>query len=174
MNDDTLLSDYAVDVEAFFKKESPAIINNKDKAHAAVLISTLFKKAGSEIVIFTRNFDGDFYSNPAVKNELLSAIVDRGVKVKILVQEPGSSDDLLNELDYYPEVTVQRCEANSLASNSQLNFTVVDRKAYRLEKNRKCHEAFACANDVATSGKILSLFRDFQTMHAKVDMAKNH
>lgn len=157
------ISSYAADVERFFEQNSQVIISNKDKEHAAVLMSTLFKKADKTIIIFSQQLDGQFYSREAVRSELIAAI-ERGVSVKILTQQTPVDSELLTQLHALKSggnLSIETCSNGSRGAISFINFAVVDGRAYRLEKNRDTCEAFACANDVVTAQKLESLFKSF-------------
>lgn len=169
-----LLSDYRADVEKFFDAQSPDIITNKDRHHAAILISTLFKKADREVIVFSRQLDGDFYTQEDVKSQILEA-AKRGVDIRILVQESVEAKDLVRDLlkeQWKGKVTVHLCKPGSLGAASSINFTVVDGKAYRLEKNRDNHEAFACANDPKTAQKIIKVFESFDVDYEQVGIER--
>lgn len=165
MKDTTPLSDYKADVERFFDEQSSDLITNRDKDHAAVLISTLFKRAKKEIIVFTQHFDGEFYNRPEVSSNLLSA-VEKGVSLKVLVQERNHhSDELFDQISAAKngcKAMLKTCRPKSWAAQAQLNFTVVDQKAFRLEKDRGNCEALACANDPKFATELVDLFRSFE------------
>ncbi len=166
----SLLSDYTADVERFFDEQSSTIINNKDREHASVLISTLFKKSKEEIYVFSRKLDGDFYTRESIRNELVAA-VERGVKLNILVQETPAAMHLVQELthgEHAKKVKVKKCSPTSFGATSPINFTVVDKKAYRLERDRDSCEAFACANAPVTAQKLIDLYKSFELENESV------
>ncbi len=172
MNPVSSLRAYSTDVERFFDDQSSTIISNKDREHAAILISTLFKKAREEILVFSRHLDSDFYRREDIARELMMA-VDRGVRVRILIQEV-----ILHDTNQYKLITelknagviINECKTGGRGGVSPINFTVVDCKAYRLERNRNTHEAFACANDPETAQRLIQLFQSFESEHEELEI----
>lgn len=155
------LNSYRVDVERYFKDRSRTVITNKDRNHAAVLMSTIFREAKNEILLFSRKFEKDFYERGDVANAVLSA-AERGIPFKIMIQEDADFPDLIQKLATYPNVTIIRCGPHGEAASAQYNFTVADKTSFRLESDRNTPAAYACANDVEIASRLTQIFREFE------------
>lgn len=168
------LSDYAADVKRFCEENSTDIIENRDRGHAAVLISTLIDNANKEVLLFCRNLDGQFYDSRLVSQSILAA-VDRGVKFRILTQEYPQAEGLISELsraDRVPKVEIRQSRSGSPAAESKINFTVVDGKAFRLETNLELGEAMACANSPQNADTLISIFESYQPFSDALPVSK--
>lgn len=154
------LSDYKKHVERMFDEGSSIMFTNRDRDHAAILISTLFTHAKNEVVVLCRNLDSEFYERDGVKDAILDAI-NRGVKVTFRVQEEPEKTDLVEKLrqNNVPNIDFAVCKPGSRAANCKFNFTVTDSKAFRLEEDRTQHAAIACANNPEVAKDILSVFK---------------
>lgn len=155
-----ILGDYEAHVEKMFDRDMPTIISNKDTAHAAVLVSTLFRRAKKTVDVFCRNLQSKFYDSPAILREVVSA-ADRGVKIRIVSQSKPEADCLLKELrdvQRCKNVEVRICAKSHWLAGAPVNFIVMDDKAFRLETDRENHVAWACANDPTTAGLIRTQF----------------
>lgn len=151
--------DYKKHVERMFLDGSQIMFTNRDRDHAAVLISTLFNKAEREVVVLCRNLDSEFYSRDVVKEAIHNAI-KRGVHMRIRVQEPPQSGELAALLQdpQYKNIDYAVFEPGSRGATSEFNFTVADSKAFRLEEDRTKHAAVACANNPELAKQILTVF----------------
>jgi hypothetical protein len=154
-----ILSDYKKHVERMFDEGSSIMFTNKDRDHAAILISTLFKKAENEVVVLCKNLDSEFYGRDVVKTAIVDAL-SRGVKLRMRVQEQPEATELVKILTETrsENVDFKICEPGSRSALSLLNFTVTDKKSFRLEQDRSCHAAVACANNPEVANQILSVY----------------
>lgn len=151
-------SDYRSHVEKLFDEGSSLLFQNKDKDHAAVLISTLFNKAQTEAVVLCRNLDKDFYDRPEVSASILKA-ANRGVNIKIRIQESPSEGKFLLDLKKLqsPNISLVTCTP-ARGADLPINFTIVDRKAFRLENDRNTSCAVASANKPEVAERLLEIF----------------
>lgn len=154
------LDDYRANVAALFADDSPLIIENKDRDHAAILISTLFNKAQKSAYVLSRKLESQFYARQEIQAAILGAI-DRGVIVKIVTQEEPETTDLLRKLKAKaPEkVFFKVAHPDSPEASVEFNFAIVDEKSFRFETNRDACEAFASANNPDVVESILKSCR---------------
>lgn len=155
----TDILEYKKNVERMFDEGSQIMFTNRDRDHAAVLISTLFNKAEREVVVLCRNLDSEFYGRDVVKASIRDAL-NRGVQLRVRVQEAPQSTELVSLLQdpQYRNIDYAVFEPGSRGSTSVYNFTVADSKAFRLEEDRTKHAAVACANNPELAKEILSVF----------------
>ena len=164
------LNSYRASVEELFENNSELIVTNRDKKHAAVLTSILFQNAKKEVVLFCQNLDEEFYDSAPIKSAVLCAL-ERGVNVKILIQEEPQANELLSELKLLgsrAELELRKCDKDSEASKSNLNFAVIDQKAFRLESDRENNSAFACANNPKLANDMLQVFNRFREQSSDI------
>lgn len=155
----TDILEYKKNVERMFDEGSQIMFTNRDRDHAAVLISTLFNKAEREVVVLCRNLDSEFYGRDVVKASIRDAL-NRGVQLRVRVQEAPQSTELVSLLQdpQYRNIDYAVFEPGSRGATSVYNFTVADSKAFRLEEDRTKHAAVACANNPELAKEILSVF----------------
>jgi sugar-specific transcriptional regulator TrmB len=152
----TALVDYRANVEALFAKDSPLIIENKDRDHAAILISTLFNKAQQNVYVLSQRLEPEFYARKEIQDAMLAAL-GRGVTVKIVTQEQPETGDLISKLKAKApdRVFFKVADASDPEAHVDFNFAVVDEKSFRFETNRDACEAFASANNPTVAKRIL-------------------
>lgn len=155
----TDILEYKKNVERMFDEGSQIMFTNRDRDHAAVLISTLFNKAEREVVVLCRNLDSEFYGRDVVKASIRDAL-NRGVQLRLRVQETPQSTELVSLFQdpQYRNIDYAVFEPGSRGATSVYNFTVADSKAFRLEEDRTKHAAVACANNPELAKEILSVF----------------
>lgn len=153
----TTMTDYRSHVERMFDEGSSIVFTNKDRDHAAVLISTLFTKAKKEVVVLCRNLDGEFYKRACIEDAMQKAAA-RNVSIKIKVQEQPDSSDVVEKLQATKNVEISILDPKSDEASAPMNFIVMDGKAFRLERDRNTSSALACANDPDLSGSLMTFF----------------
>lgn len=157
----TALDNYKAHVERFFEEASPLVISNKDRDHAAVIVSALFKTATGEVCLFCHNLSQDFYSRGDVVATAVDAVA-RGVSVRILTQEEPEAIGFVTQLFKAAaganSVQLRVCKPEADSCRLPYNFAVVDGKAFRIEVDRSDAKALACANDTKLAGQMLHQF----------------
>lgn len=159
----TDLLGYQKQIEALFDTDSDLIVTNRDRDHAAVIVSTLFTRAKKSVILFCKNLDGDFYNRRPIRCAIVEA-VKNGVNVEILVQEVPEANELLADLDSLSTRTnlrIGKCKPGISGAETEINFAVMDGKAFRLENDRNLHTALACAKNSELAEKLIQLFRVF-------------
>ena len=151
---------YIESVETLFRLKSDALIPNKDKEHAVVLISNIFKHATDHVYVYCNNATQDVFGNENLQNCIQNAL-EKGVSVKFLTEdevEPSYLKDLINckkilwKQNTFHEITTQ-------------HFVEADGMSFRIEENHETAQAIGCANDKKLGAILHELFE------AKWDMA---
>lgn len=164
-----MTDDYRAHVHALFERDSDLVVSNSEPAHAAILIEALLKYSKQRVSIFCRNLNPEIYDQKKLIQELVEAVISRGVSVHVIVQENPKEGNFLQTLKLLSvfcrsreksvkdsgklphEVSIRQCSPGSQAAMAESNFVVADRKSYRFEKDREKINAFACVNDPASA-----------------------
>lgn len=158
----SVLGDYKTYVDQLFAEESGFIISNGLPEHAAALVSTMFRKAKKEMVIFCHDLNAKIYSEVEVIRSIVEA-ANRGVSIRIVTQVAPQAIELLCKLRNLAKVSpelvqLKRCAPDSVDAALGYNFAVMDTKAFRYEPDRSTIKADACANNPPLAQKMLNAF----------------
>jgi hypothetical protein len=153
---------YKESVEQLMLSGSSMQVLNGKPEHAAVLFELFFKNAQRFIKIFCHRLDKRVFDRP----EVIEAAADaakRGVAIDIIVQSKSESLRFLNRLktlDIKESIRMELTENvdKPLVSQLEVNFAVMDDRAYRLEPDLRELKATACMNDTTTARQLAKSF----------------
>jgi len=154
------LSDYREHVEQLFEADSSAIVSNSCTEHAEVVIETLISHSKTSLLFFCERLKKELYQKSSVVAKLIEAS-KRGVAVRILTQHQPETDlaeVIFPHLGDTTKFEIRVCPKESEGASADMNFIVMDSKAFRYENDREKHQAFACANSQELAGKMTTLF----------------
>jgi len=147
------IHEYRAHVQKLFSTHSGLLVSNGEPAHAVILIEALLRSAEQTMVIFCRDLNPAIYdSGPELFRELVGAVVDRKVSLRVITQEEPKSSRFKTMLEFLAQakgtgtVRLFQCEPDNSALKLDTNFIAVDSKSFRFETDRDNFRAFACAN----------------------------
>lgn len=147
--------------------------NNKDKNHAVIVMSSIFKKAENNINIFAGNFNGSISNNDMYRDTLKEAIISRSVSINIIFESTPNTNSLcLNDLKYLRNkghnVSINSLTPQYISNIKSINpnhefkhFTYSDGKMFRFELDKQAFKAFCNFDD---SNVVATLNKNFNTL----------
>lgn len=146
-----------------FESESTHIIANSSSEHAAVLYTAFFSYAQEEICIYCNSLNSSVFGNRQVIERAREFLNKQNTRLHIGVTEvPDKTTGFFDVLKSFHAKDPKKVEVLSFpkmsADGKFINFSVMDKKAYRLEPDSSKCEAIACANDVLFATKLRDAF----------------
>ena len=169
----TDLAMYREGVEKLFQLRIDQEISNSFPGHAAVLFEQFFKNAQHQVRIFCRNLSASVFGSDFLV-QAASAAIKRGVTVEILLQEKAPQASAFVELlKMCPSARV--AVANSVSvREAVVNFSVMDQRAYRFEKDRERVQATANMFDPRIASLLVQKFEELQLNSTKLAWGTGH
>ncbi|MBI5663783.1 MAG: hypothetical protein HZC49_01650 [Nitrospirae bacterium] len=142
-------------------------IPNRDKTHAAFIIENLFKKADSEMYIYTGGLYDGVYGHKSLEEEAIKFLKEKSnAKLKIAFQTPPTKEEILKN-DFIKALVsdesikdkITLYDASQLKLSKVNHFCVIDGKAYRYELDHETRRAIANFGDRITADKLSSIFK---------------
>lgn len=149
------LETYREGVETLLLLGSNRAISNGEPAHAAVIFEMFFKHAKERVAIFCKNLNRAVFDNDALTHQAAWALT-RGVMIDVIVQDENPDKSAFSDLLEKAKVKVRR--AIGAAKSSPFNFAVMDKRAIRIESDRKKCEARAWMNAPETASTLSRSF----------------
>jgi len=166
-------NEYIESVEILAEKKSDFAFTTSNAADAAVVIAKIMEHANREVKIYDHNLNGDIAEQDPIFLSTLKRFILNGKKLNILLRtaNPVESNffDILSEYhsDYPDQIDIRIAHSdfkNNLKSilNSDVNYTVNDRNAYRVEnfesEKNVYKEAICNFNNKEIASKLITLF----------------
>lgn len=170
---------YRYHVEQMFDEQSDAVIENTCTNHARVLIETLVSRSKEQLLLFCENLKKEFYEDPKIMGEMVTAM-RRGVEIRILTQHHPEAVSLVERLQAASgkvengTFSIMVCDADSSGAKADMNFVVMDRKAFRFEEDRVNHSAVASANRKELALKLSKVFDSFALKSSSIPAVSAH
>ena len=150
---DIILQAYRERFVEMIRENDPEIVDNSSRLHARIIIQELIRHASETVFIQCTNFASDIYGDPETQGILRDAL-QRGVQVRIAVRNSvPHAEAFANELNDLAHDTVRSGE-NVFANDC----CVVDRKRFRLERDKKERTAYVCAYNPPLAEKLAGYF----------------
>lgn len=164
------LEKYRKAVKLLFEVGSKEPISNSQPDHASILIEEFFRHATQSMRILCRRLSESVYARP----ELIDAACDaikRGVDVKIIIQEdkPQSTNFAKMIIENGGLLFSSTSEA---VKNAQVNFAVMDQRAFRYERCHEVCEAVAYVQSDAAP-QFYSVFDEVKSLGVQKLTAEN-
>ena len=143
-------------IKAGFDYKLTKLIDNGMPEHAAVLYEQFFVNAEDIVRIFCKNLSKQVFEFPFVVDAARRAI-KKGVTIDILLQDENPERScfslLLQDYGIKPlHITEEELRI------TPANFSVMDRRAFRYEKDREHFTAKACAYDPEIASRFADRF----------------
>jgi hypothetical protein len=144
---------YKQNIEKLMLAGSSEMISNNLPQHASALLSCFFRHATSEVKIVCNTLRRSVYDTPEVLSSMLAA-GRRGIPIQVLVRntpEEGSVfltrfNELMRAQPTKFSLLPDAVTHSKLVKEQKENFSIMDAKAFRFEKDTdNCH-AVACMN----------------------------
>jgi len=153
---------YSQLVESLFKTDSTELISNGAPLHAAILYEKFFQHAKASVVIFCKKLASEVFTEPLILSQAERALA-RGVSIRVVTQDEEVDKNIFSEWIKEKANTDERVSCLSgqhvaKIRDIEANFTVMDGRAYRLEKERGEIKATACVNDPVLAEKLTAIF----------------
>ena len=138
---------------------------NEGKEHAAILMSIIFKYAQNYVFLYSCALSPEI-SKWDIYFETLKECIDRGVKVKLLLQSPEAFDNenpSINIIQKNPDnvkILTKEQDKNlkRYLNEMDIHFAVSDDSRYRLEYNIKDRKAISSFNDPSVAKVLKNAF----------------
>ena len=150
------LQEYKREIAELFESKSDLPIGNSKTEHAAALYELFFKKAKQEVVVFCKDGSSQVFDEQSVKRQMHEAATKNGIQIRVVVQDGNPQCKSLDEIKTFKNVAVKKAAPEDAAKG--YNFCVVDGIAFRYERDREEHVAFARMNYPPDANKLLRGF----------------
>jgi len=182
-----LSANYIKAIEEAFRKEKKDILYNSSKIHAAFIMEKLFSFAKKDIDVFTSGKDIAFYRGDCLRSVLSK--INKNIKIRVLLEDDSCKKEFS---EIFPKGTefkiLEKGYINSRFKASFSNeieefdreyetfkhFTVIDKRAYRIEKphaqdiqNSEIVDAVACVKSTHVAGILELIFSNIFKDHAQ-------
>ncbi len=163
MNESNDLEAYRANVERLAELGSSEIFSNSRPAHAVIILETFFKYAKERVVVFCQKLSTRTYGGRKLIDQVEKAL-RRGVNVNVVIQENPESQDFVGAANRWKAqgLPISVSKAKVIDPPAEVNFAVMDQKAYRFEQDRDTPEAFACMNDPKSAALLAHRFSQFE------------
>lgn len=172
-----LTEDYFAIVNRCADNEENFPIPNRDAKHASFILETLFRKATSEVCIFTGRLFADVFGAQALIGKAINFLNEKPkAKLKIIYQDSLTREQILENNFIQKIVDSIGLDSEKLeiyktgAKHSSLvnHFCVMDKKAFRYELDHETREATANFGDTETAQKLSDIFEAIITGSEKL------
>ena len=152
---------YREGVEDLLKLKINKNISNGMPEHAAVLFEMFFKHASSRVRIFCQNLSAKVF-NEATVVEAAKHALKKNVKIEIIVQnDPPDQSSFLEFIKNNQAISIRKIKIDTL-KNIDVNFSVMDDRAYRFEPKRNDIAANANMNLPEIASLLINKFEDLK------------
>ncbi len=155
---------YRISVENLMISGSSLAVSNSLPAHAAILFEEFFKHAKKRVRILTWKLAVAVFGDPDLCREAEDAL-KRGVRITVITQMAPEASPFLSLLRKFKE-RVEFIEAQINSSpfaqsvcGWDLNFAVMDERAYRVEPDRALGKAQAVMNNPSYAAGLNEFFK---------------
>lgn len=160
------LEEYYTSVVFLSQKHLNLEFNNKDKYHARIVMSQIFKNVKTEVKIFAGDLNGDVSGSENYLQCLKNAL-ERNVKVDIVLENKPSFNSkcfkfLINYYTIKPELLSIRVLTEEFkkeqTQNSFKHFTIGDNSIFRFEIDTLTYKAICNFDDKNSVTTLMSNF----------------
>jgi len=159
------LKEYQALLEKSASTDSKWPVFNGGKEHAAILMSIIFKYAKDYVYLYSYSLSPEL-SRLDIYYESLNECINRGVKVKLLLQSSEAFDkdnpsiDIIRKNPSNIILLTEKQDKNLKKSLNEMDihFAVSDNKRYRLEYNIKDRKAISSFNDPSVANTLKNAF----------------
>lgn len=168
---DRLMGEYRQNVRALFDAKSSDIANNSSYRHAAILIEEMVAHSCRTFVAFAGRMNPEVW-NDKVMGALATA-VDRGVKVKLLVETecaPISNGSMPDGVRQFVRILPKQVR-ETFADIQNSHCASGDGESFRIELDPVKKSAVFAANNPALASKVVNLVDCFYDLGVSYDAA---
>ncbi|MER8955792.1 hypothetical protein NKH98_24305 [Mesorhizobium sp. M0833] len=158
---------YRAKIDRLIREMSGEVVLNGSHIHASIIIERMFARASSCIRILSRTFDPRIYGAPdtVAHANLFLGLPNR--KAEVLIEEPHNLDTsnhpFFHSLVGHPNLQI-RVVPQHLRAPIQMNFSIMDNKGLRFEKDNTETAAIALFGESPLTNDLIRLFdRVWQT-----------
>jgi hypothetical protein len=158
---------YRLGIHTLYDSNSNAVISNGTQEHAALLFELFFRKATDRVVIFCEKLSKAVFDKSFVVDAASQAL-SSGRRISIITQLPPESErfnDLTKQFSNLEIVTA----TNPFVKSLEVNFAVVDHRAFRFEPKRGDCKAQASMFDVPGAVRLLDTFQRLKSLAMAAD-----
>jgi len=148
---------YRLGINTLFDTNSSAIISNGTQEHAALLFELFFRKATDRVVIFCEKLSEAIFDQGIVVEAAVQAL-NLGRRISIISQSRPESQKFIELAKKFSNLEIVTA-TNEEVKNLEVNFAVVDHRAYRFEPRRGDCKAQARMFDVPGAIQLLDTFQ---------------
>ena len=152
------MDDYRKQIDSLISKVDGEVLLNGSTSHAAMVIERMLSRAQGTVRIMTRFLDPLIYCEDATKRAAVD-FLRAGKKLKILVDDLDGSEShpYFCELQGKNELEIRRVP-ESLRESIAINFSIMDNKGFRLEKDASGETAVVAFGLDNINARLVSLF----------------
>jgi hypothetical protein len=163
MDDTDELKEYRTNVERLAELQSTETFSNGRPEHATIILETFLKYAQKKVAIFCQRLSQRTYGGPLLLEKIGEALRNKK-RISIIVQEEPEARELVEYAKAWKRenLAISISAAGRSAESVQVNFAVMDKKAYRFEQDREKPVAFACMNDPKSAELLMDRFSQFE------------
>lgn len=154
LSDDNLYRDA---IRSMIAKKSSEIFPNASYSHASIVLTELVRASMFNVSIFCRCMSQDVYGNRGLVDAIADA-VSRGVNVRFLLQQDTPQAETVIGIFDNPSHHIHVIKKEE--DKNKPNFSVVDSKMFRYERDKIARKAVVCVNSRTATPKILEKWFD--------------
>jgi len=153
---------YRNTIDTLISREDGEVVLNGSTGHAAIVIERMLSRALEKMRILTRALDPLIYCDAAVLRSALD-FARTGKALLILIEEYNSSDlkehDLFVKLAKFENVEIRQIPED-LRDPIQINFSLMDDRGFRIEKDERGATAIVSFGNKQMNGRLDKLFKN--------------
>lgn len=154
---------YAQIVNDLMQAKSREAISNGEPAHAQALFEAFFEFAEKEVLMFCHNLDERVFDSVSLVEKAQQALEERNIDLHVILQcdnppETAFLRFLKEHAENSSTVSLSFCTKFPKFCDQKANFSIMDRRAYRFEEDRKEIKAIASMNQPETAGALARVF----------------
>jgi len=161
------IEDYNKAISSLANTKDKMVFSNGGAAHAACVMSNIFKTSEKSIQIFAGNLNGDISNDPSYMKELES-FINRGGQISLLLENKpeGSVSKAFNLLNVFSNLSPDKIKIKFTKqcltddSGKRIHFTVGDSRMYRFETDTEKYTAICSFNNENTAKMLLNKFNE--------------
>lgn len=167
------IEEFTASVEKIADEQGDIILSNSGKDKAAVVLSNIFRTTENSLKIFANKLDNDVCGQPNYLTELENCINRIGYNnVYVLLENDplptSSAYILLKRHNIAIKKISNKSEFFKKFKDESINFTVGDKRMFRLETDTVNYKALFCFKEVGISKQLTQIFEDNYTANSVV------
>lgn len=164
---------YRTKIDRLISAADGSITLNGSTSHAAIVVERMLSRAQERVSIMTRYLDPLVYSDPMTLRAAIE-FLRGGKKIRVLVDQVEKDGERNEFGNLYAEGDIEvRQVPEPLRESIAINFSVMDNKGFRLEKDESGATAVVSFGNDEVTDRLLVLFDKVWAQSQSVDVRES-